>query len=297
MTGEEADPVDGSSVRDRITNWFQDHRTGVLRSVASVALLAVAIGTLVVSYQLAGPIATVAYAVLFLLGLTLLPVSILLFGQIVPNSLGTGMFILGQLAFGEGWLVQHDDGWQMHPGRTRDGRSEIYLGGHWHPLDADSKKTVLGWAPFGILLRKTKETMAEARPARQGAGVDLDALDADERVAVETMQDVGVDVGKLGIQQATRSDGGEDVTVVKRGEIEQVQRDYQRRHEWVLDLKRWWSEGLSRMGDIDVVEKIEEVTMRNEAMADANRRRNTYIGVAVGLVLGVLTGMLSMGVF
>jgi len=63
---------------------------------------------------------------------------------------------------------------------------------------------------------------------------------------------------------------------------------------WLVDLKRYWSRGLEQMGDIGLIEKVEEVTMRDEAVGGKNETKRIIVGSLVGLVLGVGTGYVVM---
>jgi len=115
------------SALSRTRDWLSEHRRQLIRGGVSLLVGLIAAGVLWLSYQLAGPLATIAYAVLFLIGVSIVPGFVLLFGGGLPGNTAVGKleFALGQLAFGRGWLVQHDSGWEMHPGRERDGREEV----------------------------------------------------------------------------------------------------------------------------------------------------------------------------
>jgi hypothetical protein len=258
---------------------------------ATLAILAIAVLTLAISWARAGPISTIAYALLFVLGATLVPLVVTMFGKATPTPLGDGLWILGQLAFDEGWLVQHDDGWEMHPGRCVDGHHQVHLHGAWHDVDVEHQ-TVLGWRRFGILLDKTDRPFGDVtvEPSESDSVERIDSapgLDEETATALDRLSGDGTD-GVL-------SDGGEDAHAVRGGvraldPPEDVPDDCQ-----VVDLGEWWTRGLSRLGDTEVLEQIEEVTMRKEAGEDGSQSRRTVLGSLVGLVLGVATGFVLMG--
>jgi len=257
----------------RISKWLNRHRRQLIRGSVTLLLGLVAGGILWLSWQLAGPFATIAYAMLFLVGVSIVPGFVLLFGGGLPGNTAVGKleFALGQLAFGRGWLVQHHDGWEMHPGRERGGHEEVWIEGAWRQVKDDTNQTILGWQPFGVILNKEEDTLAEAR------------VDARGEVLREK---------RLG-QAAT--DGG--ATSVSRGGIEEVDASLTRedgREYWLVDLKRYWSRGLEQMGDIGLIEKVEEVTMRDEAVGGKNETKRIIVGSLVGLVLGVGTGYVVM---
>lgn len=262
-----------SSARDRAVAWLSRNRRTIIRTLTSVGIFAVAALVLRQSWLWAGPLATIVYTLAFLVGASLIPMTVAMLGDMAPAALGKFEFILGQLAFGRGWLVQHDRDWEMHPGREVQGQEQVFIDDDWHAVDDAQNQTILGWQPFGILLSKSRDTLVEHR-----ADPVADAI-AD--------------------RDPTRPDGGE--AAVQRGGVKQVDRpgvdldpDVDP-DNWLLDLKRYWSPGLEQMGDITLIEKIEEVTMRKEAVPDRNEARNMVIGSLIGVVLGAATGYVAMG--
>lgn len=259
--------------RDRVVAWLSRNRRTIIRTVTSVGIFAVAALVLRQSWLWAGPVATIVYTLAFLVGASLIPMTVAMLGNMAPAALGKFEFVLGQLAFGRGWLVQHDRDWEMHPGREVKGQEQVWIDDAWHDVDDAQNQTILGWQPFGILLSKDRDTLVEHR-----ADPVADAI-AD--------------------RDPTRPDGGE--ATVRRGGVKQVDRpgvDLDpdvNPDNWTLDLKRYWSPGLEQMGDITLIEKIEEVTMRKKAVSDRNEARNMVIGSLVGLVLGAATGYVAMG--
>jgi len=264
-----------SSTWQGCRQWVRDHARALRRGFATLLLFAIASGMLYLSYKLAGLLATVAYTLMFVLGATLLPMLILMFRDGLPGSALVGKleFALGQLAFGRGWLVQREDGWAMHPGRQRNTTEEVWIDGEWLEVPDDANMTILGWQPFGILLDKTD-----------------DAVLLDHR---EDPQASALRERELG---AAATDGGE--TALQRGGIEQATGPPVDAADdvWWLDLKRYWSRGLERMADITLIEKVEEVTMRKEALNQRGAKQ-TWLPVLVGLLLGAMTGYVAMAGF
>lgn len=269
----------------RVRAWLAAHRTGLRRGLVIVASLVVAIAIEVALVAVVGPVMTVAYTLLSILGAALIPLTVMMLGNSTPNSLGSGLFILGQMTFGAGWLVQRTDGWEMCPGRNQDGQHYVLVDDAWHPVDTEHQ-TRLGWAPFGILFWKDDKTLADVR----AEGEQSQRVSDSDRAAIEAVADTtDLDAEEL-LPQV--SDGGGTT----RGGVTEVRRTTaSEERPWVIDLKQWWTRGLDRLGEIDAVSKIEEVTMRDEANKDDNTRRNTWIGSILGLVLGAATGYVVMG--
>jgi len=115
--------------------------------------------------SLAGVISAIVYSLLFVVGMTAVPLFVLLLRDATPDLVATLLVALGSLAAGEAWLVQHDGEWRIHAGRTVDGESQVWLAEAWRPVADTTHQTRLAWQPFGILW--SKETVGETRaPAR-----------------------------------------------------------------------------------------------------------------------------------
>lgn len=226
--------------------------------VGGVAALVVLI--LKTSWRYAGPIATILYAFLFVVGLAGIPTIIMLAGPSFPNALkgffGKINFVFAQLANGHGYLVQFDDCWKLCIGEA----DKVWIDGEWREIDGGTENmSVLGWQPFGILRYKDDGTLQEAR------------------------------VDPAGMQQA-QTDGGSSTT---RGGYTEVSPDADisgMDGTWLIDLKRVFSRGLKKIGDIALIEKAEEVAMREEARSSRVAGYEPIIGSAVGILLGVMTG-------
>lgn len=230
-----------------------------------LAVFGAALGALALSYLYAGPVATIAYAFLFLFGAFGVPVVIMLGSPSFPGFLRKAMgklhFILGQAAFGVGYLVEYDDRYEVHPG-TKD---KVWIDDEWRELDGGQTNfKILGWRPFGLVRYKDEDTLQNMRA------------------------DPHAEVG------SSRADGG---TKTRAGYTEKPPdgRVSGIDGEWLIDLKRVATSGVKKMGDIDVLEKAEEIVMRKESKGSRTEGREALIGSIVGLLLGVMTGYFLLG--
>ena len=231
-------------------------------AVAMSAIGGAAFGLVGVSYVYAGPVATIVYAFLFLFGLFGMPALITLGAPSFPDSMRKAIgglhVILGQAALGVGYLVQYDDRYEVHPG-TKD---RIWIDGNWREIESGKTNLkILGWQPFGMVRFKQYDTLE------------------DERVDPATQ---------------SRADGGTE----ERGGFEGVPPDPSVSGldgEWLVDLKLVVTSGVRKMGDIDVLEKAEEIIMRKESRGGRMEGREALMGSIVGLVLGIATGYFLLG--
>lgn len=235
---------------------------------------------LYLSVRLAGILATIVYAFAFLIGLTAIPTTILLLGPSMPKFLGGILgklhFILGQLAFGTGYLVQREDRWELCPGTT----SSVYIDGEDHEIpDGTSNLNVLGWQPFGILRFKDDDSLQRLRVGRGGVSADGgratragfdEASPFDSREHLERTEQ---ELRRLGVDIDLDDGGG----------------------GWWIDLKRVYARGVRHIGDIDIIEAAEQIMMRKTAKAGRVSGYETYIATFVGIVLGVLTAYVLLG--
>jgi hypothetical protein len=263
-----------------LLQWSSDNRRAIIRTLVTVTIVAVTVVLEYLSWQYLGPVATVVYTLLFVLGLALIPSTVAVFGSMMPNLVGDIEFALGQLGFGRGWLVQHDRKWQMHPGRERDGREEVYIDGEWREVDVSGNQTILGWQPFGMLRYKDDDSLLEVR-------ADDYAQSKQSQLSSSAVTTDGGEVVRGGYEQVPAREH-KDIDAENAGEPPD---------SWLLDLKRIWSPGLERMGDVDVIEDVEKVKMRAEAIADQGEAKRMIIGSLVGLILGAATGYVSMAGF
>ncbi len=166
----------------------------------------------------------------------------------------------------------------MCPG-TRD---EVFVDEEWHEIEGgQTNLSVLGWKPFGILRFKTDETLRE------------------ERVEFEDrpQQDWSVDEIATAEVSELVSDGGQSRPTIERAGVEEIvpKRSDVGSNEWLIDLKRVYNRGLKKIGDISIIEKAEEVTMRAEARGSKVDGMEAIVGSIVGLILGLATGYVMLG--
>lgn len=228
---------------------------------AAMLMLFACVMVLRYSWRHAGPIATVVYAFLFLFALTFFPVLIGLLGGSLPGASKVGKLhiILGQFAYGRGVLLQLEDRFEWVPATS----DEFYFDGEWHEINGgETNWSVVGWRPFGIIRYKEGETFESVR----------------------------VDTTAGGPQ---RPDGG----TVKRGGFEEATPPAETGLDgkWVLDLKRMYSHGLKKIGDIEVIEKAEEIATRRNAEDSITSGWEPIIGSVVGLIIGLATGYVMLG--
>lgn len=219
-------------------------------AVIGVGLL----GLAVVSFILAGPISTALYAFLFLMGALGIPTTVMFlspsFTRGFRSAFGKLHFIMGQVTYGGGFLVEFDNRWEMCPTRATDNGIEVYIEDEWRgPVTGEENMSVLGWQRFGVLRNKEDDTYEAIR---------YDGAATDGGTGVERG-------GHSEVPPPTNTDG------------------------LVFDLKRIWSAGLQKIGDIGLIEKAEEVAMRNEAKDGMTSGWEPIIGAFVGLLLGTGT--------
>lgn len=246
---------------------LERHRRTLLGIVLLAALALVAIGILALSWTLAGPLSTIIYATLFIVGATLLPGMILLFGRATPfgTGIGTLHFVLAQFIADHGWFVQVGEDYYHCPG-THD---EFYLDGAWYEIEeGDVNRSVLGWRPFGIVWLPDADRLLELR--------------VDSKAAAETgaVADGGSDVERAGLPQAPTPTVDTD-SLLGAGDTGAT---------WLVDLKALYRSGLARAGNMDLVSTKEEQTMRDEVDGGAVDRWASVIMFLVGLPMGAAIG-------
>jgi hypothetical protein len=246
----------------------------------------VPIGVLYLSWQLAGPLATILYAFLFIMAFGIVPATIMIMGSATPagSLLGNGHFILGQLAAGHGYLVQTANGYHLAVGDA----DRFYLHGDWHDIDDGLRnRTVLGWRPFGIVYLKSDDDLQDARvdtaPVADGGSHEVERAGIPEAPPPSTQSFLCPDCGARYAENVTTCDCG---TVV----IE----DGTGPDGWIVDLKRLYRTGLSRVGNIDLIETSEEQTMRDEVGSGAVSEWANVIGLVLGLIIGCVAGYVGL---
>lgn len=244
---------------------------------AAAIIIALILGVVVfrTAWRMVGPVATIFYLVLYVLGVGFMP-GIILFGapsfpSILRRVFGKGEWVLASVAYNVPFLVQRRTNWELDLGRETDDGYEVYIDGAWHPVDGDSNMTVLGWQPFGILRYKDDRAFVDER-------ADARAQDLREETAVSV------------------ADGGTTGPAERGGMREATQPAITGLDgQWLVDLKRVYSRGVKRIGDIALIEKAEEVTRRKQAGSDTLEGWEPIIGSLVGLVLGLVTGYVMLG--
>lgn len=239
-----------------------DWRGMAVRVGALVGLMLSALFVLYLSVRLAGVFATILYVTLFLMTLTFLPLVINLGGNAIPGSamLARGHWILGAFAFNHHYLVDHGTHWELCPGDD----DRVYIDDEWHEITGGlEKKSVLGWRPFGILRYKDDDTLQEVR-------VDEAAL------------------RDRGRGQEATADGGS----IERGGYQQQPKDPVSGIDgsWLLDLKRLYSRGVKKIGDIEIIETAEEIIERGQIHDSKIGLDNPTVTFFLALVFGVITG-------
>jgi len=272
-TQEQARPA--ISQTQRQYNW-----TVILSSVLALAITAGAVGGV---WYLAGAVDAVVYTVLFIAGAALVPVGILMFAPSLPHAigapLGRGMWILQQVVFGTGYLVEFDSEYRACPGD--DG--EVYIDGEWHDVNGMEDMTVLGWKPFGTVRFKDDDTLSRERVDNEINEPATDGGSAPGAADIATMEldDVMTPVDSGEEKKRTRG-GYTDFGLPERAD------------NWVLDLKAVYNSGLKKVGDIANIEKSEEVAMREDAKEGVTSGNEVLIGSVVGLLLGIASGYVTL---
>lgn len=244
-------------VRDR------DWRGFAIRVTALVGSMLGVLAALYITFRLAGAFATILYVFLFVMFLTLAPLLINLLGNAMPGStmMGRGHIILGAFAFNNHYLVDRGTRWEWCPGDE----DRVYIDEEWHDIDGGlENKSVLGWRPFGILRYKDDdETLQEVR-------VDEKALSLRDRDADVT------------------ADGGS----IERGGYHQQEKDIVSGVDgtWLVDLKRVYSRGVKKIGDIEIIETAEEIIERGQINDSKLGLDNPTVTFFASLVFGVITG-------
>lgn len=221
------------------------------------------------SWNTAGPIDTIVYAFLFIFAATFFPVSLLfdlIVGDMMRNAYGKLHFIMGQLVFQHGWLVQIGrDTLELVPGRE----DAFWYDGNWYTNvdDAVRNQTVMGWMPFTMAYFKDEESLSEYR-------VDPRAI-ANGGTAIG---DGGSVSERGGFEEAPPPTGvsGMDGT-------------------WLADAKALFGRGLEKIGDMSIIQRTEQVEMQKQAKQSRVGGWEPIIGVIAGLLIGILVGYVMVG--
>lgn len=217
-----------------------------------------------------GPIATIAYVVIFVFGAVGTPLFVILFGPSFPGFFkdiyGKLHWFLGALTYGNTILVETDERWDACPAKDGD----VYVDGEWQPIEGgwEHKSTILG-LPFAI--------------ARDKSG---DGTYAGVRV------DPKADTVATGRVVKSPSHGNRE-----RGGYQEASPEVDVSGDdgiWLVDLVRVLGSGLVHAGDGELVEQAEMDTLQDEAKASRMQGWKPVVGMIAGLVLGTGVGFTIM---
>lgn len=247
-------------MKDKLSSIDRGAVLATLKKLATVAILALVMGVLLYgSYVVFGALNAIVYWFAFSLGAFGLMALINVLRQTMFNSVGKFHILLMQVAYNHGYLVEYEDRYDWHPG-TRD---QVWIDGEWHDVDGQDKLNILGWRPFGLTRYKDDETWSEYR-----------------------------------VDSRAKPDGG-DITPVERANIAELGPDeylpleYRTGNEgWVLDLKKLYTAGVQKIGDIEVLETAEEVTEREQVGIGKLAGHSALLESVAGLVLGALLAII-----
>lgn len=236
--------------------------------VGLIIVTSIIVGVEYAMLRYLGVINTVVYTLAFLIGVGILPLVALLFGQYTPSAVAKLNDIMGALAYGRTILVQREDKWELAPAT----RTRVYIDDTWHHIEGGLENwTMYAWRPFGILRYKTEDTLVGARSdtyaeRARGEGDDFSFA-----------ADGGTGVHRGGVKRASPPGvSGTDGW-------------------WLVDLTRLYARGLRKFGDIDLIETAEEIAARSHAATNRLGQWEGIVAFVVTLVLGVLTGMVLFG--
>jgi hypothetical protein len=167
--------------------------------------------------------------------------------------------VLTAFAFDHHYLVDMGDRWEWCPGDE----DSVYVEGEHIEIDGDtSKRSVFGWRPFGILRYK----------------------DAD------TYTDIRVDEHALSQRSDTATDGGS--ATIERGGFLEADKPIETGIDgkWIVDLKRVFNRGVSKIGDIDIIETAEEIVERGQVNDGRIQNMNPAITLFISIAFGVMVG-------
>lgn len=252
--------IDTDKLRDSLEAALDSRAWALARKplaiVAALALFLVVEWFLV---QWLGIIDALVYSVMFIIGVALFPFLLALLGAEIPMNAAIGRvhILLGAIAFNHHYLVDRGDKWEWCPGEEE----RVYIDGTWYGIDGGfENRSVLGWRPFGILRVKDEETFKEVR------------------------SDTKAERDRRG--HGTTTDGG--VVEISRGGYDEADETLKTGTDgtWVIDLKRLFSRGVRKIGDVELVETAEEVIERGEVTPSTLEGWRPVIGVIIGLTMG-----------
>lgn len=252
----------GSDAAARVGATLTSTRAKKLYAV--VAVLSVAVGLFAWAVATRGVLNAIVYAILFVFAATVFPFGINLLGGATPNSIGKLHLLLGAIAFDHHYLVQRDNGWEWCPGD----RGRVWIDEEWHELEGEENYSVLGWRPFGILRYKGQDTWSQQRADQAGLS---------QRPSAARERDPSTDGG---------------APVVERGGVREVERPAITGLDgtWLLDLKRVMTNGVRKIGDVELIETAEEIIERNQVDDSRMGNAGPLVESIAGIVLGIVAG-------
>lgn len=266
------------------------------RIIATAVLVAVVAGVLYFSWTYAGPVATIVYVIAFLVGASILPGTVFTLRDMTPDFLGRFYFAFGQLAWGGSWLVQTGDGWELCPGREADGVEQYYFDGEWHTLADTSHKTRLAWGDFGVVWHKQRGDLAQYRADDHVADdyQELTESDSDDGLRDVITADIS-DVLPADAFTEAESDDAESSAAVSDGGHRRVETTLDpdlaaKPGLWIVHLRDYWTDRIEAIGGVDLLEDVERVIQREEAVDTGASGKRIWIGSLLGLLLGAMTG-------
>lgn len=265
--GEDGDEDDGPGLTEQVSEAGErawDRAGPVLTSgrakkwYVAVAAVVVAITAFWFVLSSQGAVAAVVYTMAFVGSATLFPIAINLLGAATPNGIGKLHLLLGAVAFDHHYLVQRDRGWEWCPGD----RGRVYVDGEWYAVEGEENYSILGWRPFGILRFKDDETWADKRVDKKAQRITGSRDQDDSDIAPKRAGFEAVDVPPV---------SGHDGT-------------------WLLNLRRVFTNGVRKIGDVELIETAEEIIERDEVDDGAVSNAGPVVETIGGLVLGVMAG-------
>lgn len=236
--------------------------TGAKKCYAVLAVLVASVVGFKLLVDSRGLMAAVLYSILFVFTATLCPILINLLGGASPNSLGKLHLLLGAVAFNHHYLVQRDHGWEWCPGD----RGRVWIDEEWHEVSGEQNYSVLAWRPFGILRYKDDETWAQQRADTAGQKA------------------------RGGFEQDPTT-GGNDGQIVRGGFPEAERPSISGLNgTWLLDLKRVFTNGIRKIGDVELIETAEEIIERRQVNDGTMSSAGPLVETIGGLLLGILAG-------
>lgn len=226
--------------------------------VGALALIAALFVGFLVTVMFEDLLSAVIYWTLFWVGLLWLPTTVFLAAPMFTNGLRK---LFGVGYFYAGQFAFGGSCLVQHEDEYHLCPLEdgnVYYDGEWWDVDLDHNTTILGWQPFATWYVKDENSFDHAR--------------ADPTVADGGTRTLG------GYEITDREPDGDEDTIL-------------------LDLSRYYTEGLKALGDVDMLEKEEEITEREQTGDGRFGGYEPILATITGLLIGVATGYVAFGGF